>query len=229
MGWRRTLSRRTTDIACHESTGVTPLGVAADGSQRLQSAAQDCWVPWLNKGSQSTEREVGYSSRLTRLPRSPAGNLLPFQRYKRAGKVAALDELVTKLQTKIPSLRLGESEPPCRSSDDAFDAVICALVARAASMGLSPLHRQSLLPRLLVRDGSFCRWPPSTDWGRTRPTRCNPPSRHRTRSCSNRCSHPVDRTRIATDLLGRPRTPDQGRHKRATAPDPLPMGYRSVG
>lgn len=61
---------------------------------------------------------------------------LPFQRYKRAGNAAALGELVTQLQIKLPGLCFGDAEALCRSSDDAFDAVVCALVARGASLGL---------------------------------------------------------------------------------------------
>lgn len=133
--WRRTLSRRATDLACYKSTGVTPLSVAADRIAAVAMRGAGLLGALAEKG-QSVDR-AGSGLLVETYPAAALASWgLPFQRYKRAGNVAALEELVTRLQIKVPSLRLGESEPLCRSSDDAFDAVVCALVARAASLGL---------------------------------------------------------------------------------------------
>lgn len=53
--------------------------------------------------------------------------------YKGATKAAALDAMVTTLKRRLPRLDLGQHDKVCRTSDDAFDAVICALVARATT------------------------------------------------------------------------------------------------
>ncbi|HVS69052.1 MAG TPA: DUF429 domain-containing protein [Mycobacteriales bacterium] len=51
--------------------------------------------------------------------------------YKGATKTATLGEMVDRLKRGLPQLKLGKHEETCRSSHDAFDAAICALVARA--------------------------------------------------------------------------------------------------
>lgn len=63
--------------------------------------------------------------------------------YKGAGRTTALAAMVTKLKRGLPQLDLGKHEAACRSSDDAFDAVMCALVARAATQyrGTHPIPR----------------------------------------------------------------------------------------
>jgi predicted RNase H-like nuclease len=61
---------------------------------------------------------------------------LPHKGYKGAGKQTTLGRLVDELLSALPGLRLGDAEAICRRSDDALDSVVCALVARAASLGL---------------------------------------------------------------------------------------------
>jgi hypothetical protein len=51
--------------------------------------------------------------------------------YKSAAKATVLTEMVDRLKKGLPQLKLGKHEAVCRSSHDAFDALICALVARA--------------------------------------------------------------------------------------------------
>lgn len=53
--------------------------------------------------------------------------------YKGAAKAATLGSMVDRLKKGLPQLTLGEHEPLCRTSDDAFDALMCALVARATT------------------------------------------------------------------------------------------------
>ena len=62
---------------------------------------------------------------------------LPFQTYKGPLHRAALGGLVDALLEALPGLDLDQAEPLCRQSDDAFDAVVCALVARAAALGMT--------------------------------------------------------------------------------------------
>ncbi len=133
LAWRRRLSRRETDLACEQS-GVRPLSVSADriaavamrGAGILSElAARGC--PVARDGSGAL------------LETYPAAALrawgLPYQSYKGRGKRAALNALVDALCESVPLLHLGVAADHIRLSDDVFDAVVCALVARAAALG----------------------------------------------------------------------------------------------
>jgi predicted nuclease with RNAse H fold len=71
----------------------------------------------------------------------PAASLkrwgLPWRGYKQPRNVSALTELVTALQAAAPWLEFGPHEQLCNTSNDALDAVIAALTARAAALGLT--------------------------------------------------------------------------------------------
>ena len=55
-----------------------------------------------------------------------------------SGKNAALGALMNSLEKQVPWLQLTEdARKLCRRSDDAFDALIAALVARAAALGFT--------------------------------------------------------------------------------------------
>jgi hypothetical protein len=63
---------------------------------------------------------------------------LPHRCYKRAENQSALGALVDALLAALPDLHLpAEQDALCRASDDALDAVVCALIARAAALGLT--------------------------------------------------------------------------------------------
>jgi predicted nuclease with RNAse H fold len=62
---------------------------------------------------------------------------LPARNYKRARNVSTLKGLVGTLIRKAPWIDLREHRATCERSDDAFDAVVSALVARAAAKGLT--------------------------------------------------------------------------------------------
>jgi predicted nuclease with RNAse H fold len=62
---------------------------------------------------------------------------LPARNYKRARNVSTLKGLVEALIGKAQWIDLREHRATCERSDDAFDAVVSALVARAAAQGLT--------------------------------------------------------------------------------------------
>ncbi len=62
---------------------------------------------------------------------------LPGGGYKLPRDLGALSELVTALQAAAPWLELGPHDQLCSTSNDALDAVIAALAARAAALGLT--------------------------------------------------------------------------------------------
>lgn len=76
---------------------------------------------------------------------------LPYQSYKGPTKRAGLAAVVDALQQALPGLRLRtDHEALCRRSDDALDAVICAILARAAAAGAvsqPPQHLQQQAAR----------------------------------------------------------------------------------
>jgi hypothetical protein len=55
--------------------------------------------------------------------------------YKGRDNRVARKALLDDLQSAMLWLDLGTSKPLCRNDDDAFDAVICALIARASALG----------------------------------------------------------------------------------------------
>lgn len=68
---------------------------------------------------------------------------LPSRSYKGPSNRPALGLLVDGLQAALPSLAWQGYDRVCREFDDSFDAVVCALLARAASLGLTagpPAH-----------------------------------------------------------------------------------------
>ncbi len=81
----------------------------------------------------------------------PAASLkqwgLPCRGYKQPRNPGALPELVTALQAAAPWLELGSHDRLCRTSHDALDAVIAALTARAAALGLTLRPDPELQPQ----------------------------------------------------------------------------------
>lgn len=135
MEWRRTLSRRATDLACEQLTGVRPLSVAAD---RIAAVAMR--GAGLLSALAAAGRPVDRSGAGTVVETYPAAALrvwgLPYQRYKGRDRTAELDRLVAEL-TAVAPLDLAMSADLCRQSDDAMGAVLCALVARAAALRMT--------------------------------------------------------------------------------------------
>lgn len=132
--WRRPLTMRATDLDVHARTGLTPLSVSAD---RIANAA----LRWaaiaaaLTADGHDCERDG--SGLIAEVYPAAALHIwkLPHRGYKRASNHAARNELVTLLRDAAPWLDLGTHDLTCRQSDDALDAVICALIARAVWLG----------------------------------------------------------------------------------------------
>jgi predicted nuclease with RNAse H fold len=134
--WRRRLAYRHTDLAVHEQTRLMPLSVSAD---RIGHTAMRCAAILARLGPSG--QPLDRSGTGTVVEVYPAATLktwnLPHRGYKRPPNRAALTRLVDALQQAAPWLSLGLHEPTCRRSDHALDAVIAALTARAAHLGLT--------------------------------------------------------------------------------------------
>lgn len=134
-GWRREYVLRATDMFVHQHTGITPLSVAADriGHTAIRLAALLAEV--------APDVDVRRDGRGAVMEVYPAASLkiwgLPFRGYKGSRNLQQLGELVDAVKRAVPWLELGEHEVLCRRSDDAFDSVLCALLAKAAKSGLT--------------------------------------------------------------------------------------------
>lgn len=151
LAGRRRLAFRETDRAVTALTRLRPLSVAAD---RIGHAAMRAvgLLAVLGASGHPTDRDgSGFV-----LESYPAAALkrwgLPHTGYKGADNATLRAALVMDLQRIAPQLHLGEYADLCRVSDDAFDAVMCALIARAAA--LDAVHRPTPeQARLAVTEG----------------------------------------------------------------------------
>jgi len=146
----------------HQQTGITPLSVAADriGHTAIRLAAL------LSELGPHIEARRDGSGAIVEVYPAAALHIwgLPSRGYKGAANVRQLGRLVDEIQIAIPWLDWGESEAICRRSDDALDAVVCALVVKAAKAGatIPPLDTALALSEAwihLPREGL-----PSSPW-----------------------------------------------------------------
>lgn len=133
--WRRELAYRVTDDVVRRETGLIPLSVAADliGHTAMRCAGI---LAKLARAGEPVDRAGGGVV----VEVYPAATLhswhLPYRRYKGRENLAHLSEILDALLVAAPWLDLGEYDDTCRRWDDAFDAVVAALAARAAYLGL---------------------------------------------------------------------------------------------
>ncbi|MFI6636528.1 DUF429 domain-containing protein [Nonomuraea fuscirosea] len=131
--WRHDLTHRVTDQAVEARTGRRPLSASADriGHTTMRCAALLSTL--AAQGHPVDRRGTGAAVEVY-----PAATLklwnLPHNRYKRPTELGLL---VDRLKESAPWLDLSGHEALCRTSADAADAVICALAARAAALGLA--------------------------------------------------------------------------------------------
>jgi predicted nuclease with RNAse H fold len=131
---RRQLAWRLTDDQVRRHTDLIPLSVSADriGHVAMRCA---CLLAQLADAGQPVDRAGdGVAVEVY-----PAASLktwgLPHRGYKGADGIGELNKAVDSLVAAAPWLQLGAFETWCRTCDDAFDAVVCALTARAALLG----------------------------------------------------------------------------------------------
>jgi hypothetical protein len=152
IDWRRDLAFRSTDRAVTAETGLYPLSVSAD---RIAHAAMRCaaLLSALVAAGVSVDRS-GVQGSVVEV--YPAASLKVWEHVHRGYKTAAnrpnLDSLVTSLVATSPWLTFGAFEAQCRQVDDAFDAVVASLSARAAAVGLTSPPPASLM-RVAQREG----------------------------------------------------------------------------
>ncbi|HMM95104.1 DUF429 domain-containing protein [Phycicoccus sp.] len=135
--WRRRLSFRVTDLHVKSTVpGVQGLSVSSDriGVTTMRCAALLSQLavlgdPVVRTGS-GPVTEVYPAASLVRWGFSHKG-------YKGTKAKIRRSELVDELLIAAPWLDLGSYESLCRATDDALDAVLASLTARAAAIGLT--------------------------------------------------------------------------------------------
>ncbi len=136
MAWRRRLAYRATDRATRNLTGRWPLSVATD---RLGLTAMHCAV-LLDAISDTLGRPVDRSGAGVAVEVYPSATLRGWHFDTRGYKtdVGIRGALIAQLLERAPWLRLDDAARALvTSSDDAFDAVVAALAARAHALGLT--------------------------------------------------------------------------------------------
>lgn len=130
---RRRLAHRRTDRVL-QAAGHRPLSVAADRIGLTAMRAALILDRLAAAGAAVDRSGAGVVAEVY-----PAASLrswgLAHRQYEREGNRAARGELVRALVAQAPWLDLGEHATLCADSDDALDAVVAALTARAAALG----------------------------------------------------------------------------------------------
>ncbi|WP_420880017.1 DUF429 domain-containing protein [Rhodococcus sp. (in: high G+C Gram-positive bacteria)] len=130
---RLPLVRRRTDRVVHEVTGIVPLSVSADLIAHVALRCAGLLARLAVEGV-DTDRVAGAVAEVY-----PAAALqqwgLPFRGYKGSTNREKLLQLVARFDEATPYLDLADFRGACEASDDAFDAVVAAVIARAAATG----------------------------------------------------------------------------------------------
>lgn len=134
--WRRSLAYRHTDEHVRSTLGLIPLSVATDRIGLTAMRAARLQALLAERGHSVDRAGTGLIVEVY-----PAAGLrkweLAHRGYKGTKNVTTLGDLINSLRESAPWLDLGEFEPLCHRSDHALDAVIAALLARAAAFGLT--------------------------------------------------------------------------------------------
>lgn len=128
---RHPLTNRATDLHLRGAVRLQPLSVSAD---RIGAAAMRCAA--ILSGLTRRDIEIDRTGRSGPVVEVyPAAALkiwgLPHQGYKgrEAANVRRRADLVGMVGDALPWLQLGEYAAHCVDTDDAFDAVLCAVIA----------------------------------------------------------------------------------------------------
>lgn len=141
---RRRLAYRHTDREVQRD-GHAPLSVAADRIGLTAMRAAVILQQLAAAGAPVDRSGAGVVAEVY-----PAASLrrwgLPHRQYEREANREARAALVAALRGRVTWLDLGEHVALCEDSDDALDAVVAALTARAAALGRcadpAPEHRE---------------------------------------------------------------------------------------
>lgn len=132
MARRRQLAYRATDRAVHDVTGRWPLSVSTD---RLGLTAMRCAALLDSFAESNIPVDRTGSGRVVEVYPAAALRCWGYSPEGYKTDVGKRMSLVTDILKAAPWFVPGEYEPLMRSSHDALDAVLAALVARASETG----------------------------------------------------------------------------------------------
>ncbi|MCS5720049.1 DUF429 domain-containing protein [Herbiconiux sp. CPCC 205763] len=133
MEWRRTLAYRETDRRARASTGRWPLSVSTD---RLGLTAMRCAGLLARLGEAGIDVDRSGSGRVVEVYPGASLRLWGFDTSGYRTDADSRRRVLTLLSTEAPWLDLAGFADLMVVSGDAFDAVIAALAARSAALGL---------------------------------------------------------------------------------------------
>lgn len=152
---RKLLKYRLTDLVVAGLDGRAPLSVSTDliGVVALRAAllldeyARATGRQPVRRDGLGTVAEVYPAAALRRWAPEMKGS------YKRRGNREPLRTLVGAIGDAVPITFAGDAYERCIASHDAFDALICALIARAVALGQTRPARSDLEIRRAATEG----------------------------------------------------------------------------
>ena len=155
------LRLRVTDQAVVDRTKLTPLSVSSD---RIAIVAWRCaQIPLSWRRAQPMDRvgadgvyEVYPGAALTCWGLDRAGYKTRGTAEAKLGQRTAREKLIEEIARRAPWLDLACAREACVESDDALDALLASLVARAAALGKTAPPPADHAGRIGGRVGSIC-------------------------------------------------------------------------
>jgi len=133
MAWRRTLAYRETDRFAHEVTGRWPLSVSTD---RLGLTAMRCAGLLRRLAEAGVNTDRAGAGDIAEVYPGASLRLWAFDTTGYRREPQRRRDLLTVLRSRAPWFNLSETYVELMiASGDAFDAVVAALVTRAAALG----------------------------------------------------------------------------------------------
>jgi predicted nuclease with RNAse H fold len=152
---RRQLRYRLTDLVVAERDRRPPLSVSTDliGVVALRAALLLDEYARATKGEPVRRDGLGPVAEV--YPAAALRRWLPETRgsYKRRGECEPLHALVGAVADAVPIKFAGDSHERCTTSHDAFDALVCALVARAVTRDQTRRARSGVETRRAATEG----------------------------------------------------------------------------
>jgi len=133
MVWRRTLAYRETDRFAHEVTGRWPLSVSTD---RLGLTAMRCAGLLRRLAEAGVDTDRAGAGDIAEVYPGASLRLWDFDTTGYRREPERRRELLTVLRSRAPWFDIAKTHVELMiASGDAFDAVVAALVTRAAALG----------------------------------------------------------------------------------------------
>jgi hypothetical protein len=152
---RRELRYRLTDLVVAERVGRAPLSVSTDLIGVVALRAALLLDQYARAMKRKPVRRDGLGSVAEVYPAAALRRWLPASRgsYKRRGEYEPLRALVAAVADTVPVKFAGDAQERCTTSHDAFDALVCALVARAVTRDLTRRARSGVEVRRAATEG----------------------------------------------------------------------------